>query len=211
MQDILKHITRYKLPGTVSGTAAWFRERLADVLAVVEADTVPHLMLTLTCDEHSPTRWREFADLEDLLHKVNTELTWKDAPVEAARIFINRVNDFMKTYVLCDELPGCPPGTGGIFGKVYRHMIRYEVQGRHSLHAHIMLWLRNKDDRQTTGDDVCGCTPLIWDEERESWVVPSAYEASAAHGILSNHIQKKQQHYCTGIHEPGCRFKGTCK
>ena len=210
LQDVLKHITRYKLPGTVAGSPSWFRDKLADLLAVVDNDTLPGLFLTLTADEHSPTRWPEMDALESVLHEINPALTWQDAPVEAARIFVDRVNAFMQKYVVCDCLEGREPGTGGIYGHVYRYMIRYEVQGRHSLHAHIMLWL-SKTDRTTTGDDISACNPNIWDSERSCWVVPDEYANSEAHSVQSQHIPAKQQHKCTDVGEPGCRYKGPCK
>ncbi|GAX85376.1 hypothetical protein CEUSTIGMA_g12793.t1 [Chlamydomonas eustigma] len=208
--DIMAHITKYKIPGNVSGSPSWFRERLADLLAVVDKHGMPSLFLTLTADEHSQTRWPEIEGIEEILKNFNTEFTWKDAPVEMSKLFCDRIKAFMDTYVLCDHLPGCPAGTGGIFGKVLRHMIRFEVQGRHSLHVHIMLWLP-ENDKYKAGNEVSGCMPGIWDEDNQTWVVPDMFKDSEAHKILMKHIQRKQQHYCTDVGVPGCRFQGKCK
>jgi hypothetical protein len=150
------------------------------------------------------------AQVEEVARKFNPDFTWKDVPVEAARIFVDRVRAFMQAFVLCDHLPGQPAGSGGIFGRVYRHMIRYEVQGRHSLHAHIMLWL-SKADKTATGNEICACTPAIWDEEGQRWVVPAEYADSQAHSVQVNHVQDKHQHFCTEVFAPGCRCKGPCK
>ena len=125
-------------------------------------------------------------------------------------MFVDRNKAFMKDYVLCDHLPGCPASSGGIFGKVIRYMIRYEMQGRNSLHAHIMLWT-SKEDKFAAGNEVVGCTPCIWDDLTQAWVVPTAFVDSEAHKVQFNHVLNKQQHYCTEVDAPGCRFRGTCK
>ena len=80
------------------------------------------LMMTLTADEMSDTRWPEVQQLEALAKRVNRDLTWKDVPVECTRLFVERTERFMKRHVL--------NGPDGVFGNVLHHMIRYELQGR---------------------------------------------------------------------------------
>jgi hypothetical protein len=73
-----------------------------------------------------------------------------------------------------------------------------------------MLWV-DRTHKFATGNDVCACTPAIWDIEAEEWVVPTEYATSEAYKVQNNHVPKKQHHYCTPVDEPGCRAKGPCK
>lgn len=114
----MKHITTHKIPGTVAGSPSWFRDRLSDLLLMVEELGMPSLFLTLTADEMTDTRWDEVIELERLARLNNTEFSWKDCPVECARLFVERTERFMAEHVLSAD---------GIFGKVLHHMIRYEV------------------------------------------------------------------------------------
>ncbi|GAX82198.1 hypothetical protein CEUSTIGMA_g9626.t1 [Chlamydomonas eustigma] len=154
--DIMAHITKYKIPGNVSGSPSWFRERLANLLAVVDKHGMPNLFLTLTADEHSETRWPEIEGIEEILKNFSTEFTWKDAPVEMSKLFCDRIKGFMDTYVLCDHLPG--PGS---------------TQLACSHHAR---WSLAENDKYKAGNEVSGCMPGILDEYNQTWVVPDMFK-----------------------------------
>jgi hypothetical protein len=109
----------------------WHRRHLMDLLAMVEAWGLPKFFMTLTADELSATRWPEMRQIDEVLARLNKDFNWSDAPVGCARIFVARLNEFMKTQILSGP---------EIVGKVLHYVIRYEEQSRGSLHAHVMLW-----------------------------------------------------------------------
>ena len=113
-------VIKYKIPGKVAHSPSWFRDKLADLLVMVEEFGMPALFLTLTADEVSDTRWQEIKDIEEMVKRFNSNYTWKDAPVECARMFHERTQRFMNKFVLCGGEPG-------VFGTVLHYLIRYEV------------------------------------------------------------------------------------
>ena len=80
-------------------------------------------------------------------------MTWQDAPVESAKIFIRRLKTFLNMWIIprhrCKKTKQGNADIGiytrGILGTVSHIFIRYEVQGRGCLHAHIMLWIQPGD------------------------------------------------------------------
>lgn len=64
-------------------------------------------------------------------------LTMQDAPVECNRAFINRFETVFHEHILSGNR---------ILGDVVDYAIRYECQGRGSLHVHMCIWLRTLED-----------------------------------------------------------------
>eukprot|EP00882_Tetradesmus_deserticola_P019598 GHRQ01021105.1.p2 GENE.GHRQ01021105.1~~GHRQ01021105.1.p2 ORF type:complete len:123 (-),score=32.31 GHRQ01021105.1:627-974(-) len=93
------------------GSPAYHRGKLQDLLAMVNRHGIPSLFLTLTADEMTSLRWPEVAQLEALAQEFTglQDLTWKDLPVEMARLFTDRVETFMARHVLGSQSPilGC--------------------------------------------------------------------------------------------------------
>ncbi|KAK9830171.1 hypothetical protein WJX72_010132 [[Myrmecia] bisecta] len=85
-------------------------------------------------DEHSNLRFEEMPAFEDFIDRFDAGLEWYDCPAECALLFHTRLQAFLREHVTCDK-----NGKGGIFGRVRCKVVRYEVQGRGSLHAHILL------------------------------------------------------------------------
>ena len=145
---------------------------------------MPSFFLTLTSDEISSTRWVEIVDLEKVVKKMNREFSWKDCPVECASLFHERLQRFMKEFILCKE--------GGILGKILLYVTRYELQGRGSLHAHIVLWVSEEDiDRVTK--EIAGYIPGKFDPESRKFTEPPV---GSIESRLYDIVVHKQLHYC---------------
>jgi hypothetical protein len=94
------NLAKTLVPPSIQGSPAYYRERLAELLAMVKVHGMPTLFLTLTADEVSgELRWSEINNLESKLDKFHAGLSWNDAPVECAAIFHQRVQAFMKLYI----------------------------------------------------------------------------------------------------------------
>lgn len=192
--DALRNAAVHTVPPNVTGTPGWYRTKLKELLAMVQAYGMPHLFLTLTADEVSETRWQEVIHLEAFLQRFNTSFTWKDAPVECTKIFLARFNNFWNDYIV---------GGQEILGRVKHHMIRFEAQERGSLHAHIVLWL-HPNDVESASNQIMGYIPGEWDEALQQWKPPSdPHELALQKWVLSKNI-----HVC---HPRRCCSKGPCK
>ena len=172
-QDHIRQAARQLVPMSVPGSPAYHRAKLQDLLAIVSQHGIPDLFLTLTADEISHMAWTEVKAIEQLACNLTgcNFLTWRDLPCEMARLFVDRVNTFMRQHVLTDQNP--------ILGSINHWVVRYESQVsigtwsqplkcfhykplglastfrhftlayhcppqfRGSLHAHIMLWVKS--------------------------------------------------------------------
>eukprot|EP00951_Prasinocladus_malaysianus_P000169 scaffold1283_cov18-Prasinocladus_malaysianus.AAC.1 len=202
-QDIYANVVRHSLPATLPGSPLWHKRHLDDLLAAVDYHGMPHLFVTLTSDEFTSTRWPAYDTLSNLLRAIDGELSWVDAPVEAAKIFKERLTTFRKT-VLC---PTNSHGKtmAGIFGKVKHWIIRYECQGRGSLHAHISLWLEDLQDAEKVWSEI---TAVIPGETKNEDVIPPDAEKYPLYNRLHHLVKRKQIHWC----RPHlCKSKGTCR
>ena len=86
--------------------------------------------LTLTADEASSLRWEEITHIKHIVQKIDASLIWMDCPVECATLFHVRLKKKLHSYILSGPR---------IFGSVKKYVVRYEIQFRGSLHAHIIL------------------------------------------------------------------------
>jgi hypothetical protein len=127
--DIIKAVAKQLVPATVPGSPAYHRGKLQDLLAMVSRHGIPSLFLTLTADEQTAMRWQEVEQLETKAQEFTglEELTWKDLPVEMARLFTDRVETFMARHVLCSQSP--------ILGRVNHYVTRFEAQVGCSKHT----------------------------------------------------------------------------
>jgi hypothetical protein len=69
--------------------------------------------------------------------------------VLAAKYFVDRMNAFVKHIIKCPAILG---------GKLTHYVIRYETQGRGSVHAHMLLWI-DIDPQRIHDEDVIHLTP----------------------------------------------------
>eukprot|EP00798_Chlamydomonas_sp_ICE-L_P025405 gene25405-biopygen19874 len=118
-QEMYKSLMKYNVPHTLPGSPKWHKRHLNDLLTMVDKFGMPSFCLTLTSDEVSETKWPEISDLEARLRDIHSSLDWKDAPVECAVLFNERVKLFMEKYITNNK---------GILGRVTHHVIRYETE-----------------------------------------------------------------------------------
>jgi hypothetical protein len=184
-----------RIPGNIVGSPSYHRQHMQDVACMVEKWGMPTHFLTLTADETTRTRWQEVNDLEAVLHDIDGSLTYKNAPCEAALIYLHRVTSFLKKYVLCKP---------GIYGDVLHYVHRIESQGRGSLHSHIMLWL-TPEDAAIVDTEICACYPL----DENMFAPPTAsfphkFKPSDDANVtaLAQYVLAKQHHEC---HVDKCR------
>jgi hypothetical protein len=121
-QELIRNAAKRLVPHTVPGSPAFHRAALNDLLAIVDARGAPSLFLTLTADEATGMRWGEVEEMEALLQKATGDdnMSWTDMPVEMARLFHDRVTNFIQTHLLDPDNP--------ILGKITDYTVRYESQ-----------------------------------------------------------------------------------
>jgi alkanesulfonate monooxygenase SsuD/methylene tetrahydromethanopterin reductase-like flavin-dependent oxidoreductase (luciferase family) len=59
--EVIRHVAKHKVPGSIVGTPKWHAARLADLLAMVKQWGMPHFFLTLTAGDrcHNGDQWEE--------------------------------------------------------------------------------------------------------------------------------------------------------
>lgn len=123
-QERIRNVATFVLPANVAGSPSYHRKARNDLICISHHHGLPHLFLTLTADEHTELRWPEVRTFEDLMRLMlsddGRDLNWSQAPVEMARLFVDRVNAFLREHVLC--------ATGGLYGKINHFVLRYEAQ-----------------------------------------------------------------------------------
>ena len=204
-ESALRHVLKWTIPSSVTGSPMHHRVLLQELLIRKHHYGYPTLFLTLTCDEVSELRWAEFDDMEHILQSFGPDLTWKDAPVECTRLFLMRYKNFMKNHVQGDK------GLFSLFGKVDHYVMRFEVQGRGSLHAHILLWI-DPVDQDRVKNEISAFVPAEWDAATDSFIEPDASKEPERHALYKM-VMRKQMHRCTPWqgHASGCRGKdGKC-
>ena len=116
---------------------------LQDLLAMVEQFGMPYFFLTLTANEMSSLRWEEVIHIEDIANTIHPSMSWKDCPVECAILFHARVQKFMHDVLLSGPK---------VLGTIDQYVIRYELQSRGFVHAHIILWMNQVDVERITNE-----------------------------------------------------------
>jgi hypothetical protein len=180
-EEVFKHVLKHDMPGSVPGSPEWHRNQLMDLLAMVEDWGFPSFFLTMTADGISSTRWAEIDDLEKILKRFNKDFTWQDAPVECASLFDARLHAFLRDFVLCNN---------GLLGKVLHYVIRYEEQGRASLHAKIILWVNERDVARVT-NEISASIPAEYDEDSETFVHPLDPDRLALKDLVLNKMHTR--------------------
>lgn len=184
---------KYHVPRSIAGSPAWHRSNLQDLLCCVRAWGMPHFFLTLTADECSNLRWSEIDHLEDVLGRFDSmdkTMSWQDAPVECARHFVHRTKKFMQEFITTTENDTASQRGHKLLGRVQHYLIRYECQGRGSLHAHIILWV-HPEDVDHVASEITATMPAEFDSNDSDWIPPTdVYERK-----LFDIVKRKQMHY----------------
>jgi len=192
-QDILKH----KLPKTTPYSPLWYKNKLYDVQAMTAKHGLPFLFMTLTVDDVSSTKWTEYTDLEEILKQYHPSLTYQNAPAECALLFHHRFTNFFDSYIL---------GKGTdihLLGKITHYVVRYEMQSRQAMHAHVCLWVHD-DDKSRVASEITQKIPGQYDETSEQFTIPEDPLLAKLHNI----ILTKNQHTCR---KGECFVKGKCR
>ena len=183
------------------GTPAWHKRHLQDLVHMVKVFGMPHLFLTLTCDEVSEMKWQEIVDLEEFLKSVASNLSFQDCPVECAKLFHDRLWAFLHKFIIKPSLNG--QRSPGLLGRVSHYVVRYEVQSRHSLHAHIVLWI-DEADVEKVSSEIIAYVPAIWDKIHRQWIMPD----DPIQAEIVKLVLRKQLHKCRPT---GCQSQGKCQ
>eukprot|EP00951_Prasinocladus_malaysianus_P020449 scaffold167289_cov21-Prasinocladus_malaysianus.AAC.1 len=158
---------------------------------------MPHLFVTLTSDEFTSSRWKAFDNLEKILSEIDPKLKWRDAPVEAVKIFRHRLHTFCRLFLTPAKKPG-------IFGRVKHWIIRFENQGRGSLHAHMPLWIHEEDVEQVWSEITARIPGGTSSNGKCLRPDPDTDLLSAE---LHDLVKRKQMHFCS---RKICRASGRC-
>jgi hypothetical protein len=128
--EVLQHVTKYTLPSYIEGSPRWHKSQLQNLLAMVKKYGMPDFFLILITDEASSLQWEEITHIEHIVQKIDASLIWKDCRVECVSLFHARLQKNLHSYILSGP---------HILGCVKEYVVRYEIQFRRSLHAHIIL------------------------------------------------------------------------
>lgn len=200
-EDIYHHVLKYTLPDTMPGSPSWHRKHLQDLIHTVSERGMPSLFLTLTADEVSHTRWDEITLLEQLAKLVDNNVTYENCPIECAAMFHQRLWSFLRQYIILPKVNG--QRGRGLLGRITNYLVRYEAQGRGSLHAHIILWV-HPEDLPDISKEIIAYIPCTWSEAENRWYpLPSPKDTR-----LLDLVLKKQIHTCR---EGGCCKEGKCQ
>lgn len=132
---------------------------------------------------------------------------FKDAPAKVGHLFHQRVQHFMR-----DILCAGRPDRRGALGRVTNYVVRYEVQHRHSVHAHIILWLHPDDVERVTSEIRANIPAKYRDPDAESCPTcsygPDKWEPpdDDLGRRLYLHVMTKQLHECN----PALEVEAVC-
>jgi hypothetical protein len=64
--EVLQAVTKRCVPASIPGSPKYHQQKLQDLQAMVVVHGLPHLFVTTTADEFTPTRWGCFDGMETL-------------------------------------------------------------------------------------------------------------------------------------------------
>jgi hypothetical protein len=154
------------LPSSITGGASYWRKKLLNLACMVRKLGTPDLFVTLTCNEW---HWPELQYCRDR--------AWgtMNRPWDSSIAFMRR---FRYVFDLIRQ--------GKVFGGLVDFWYRLEYQQRGSPHAHIILWLKNKENR---------CHHVSAELLRSDLTDFSA-EQRGLHNKLRDYVQRYQMHTC---------------
>ena len=166
MRNVRNVATRL-VPATVPGSPAYHRIALQSLLAIVAKRGMPSFFVTLTADEASLLAWKEIKELERLANHIIGDdydsddeddpplLNWKDLPVECARLFHDRVQNFLHQHLLREDDP--------LLGRIEHHTVRYESQASTSPQAMLLECMNslNMLPHHRAGSQAIGTSTLV--------------------------------------------------
>jgi len=148
--------------------------------------------LTHIVKEIRSFRWEEIIDIEKIAKQIHKLLDWKDCLIECVVLFHFRVNKFMQLFLSSHHL----------LGNIKQHVVRYEIQQRGSLHAHIILWIMENDIKHIT-NEIITFVPTMFNNNKNEFIDPT----DAMQHNLYKLVMRKQLHTCGNR----CKHKSHCK
>jgi hypothetical protein len=216
-QEAWHSVIKWKLSPSLPGTPSYFRRKLQEVRAMTAALGLGDFVVTLTQDDATETRWPEFDELETLesiyVNEAPGVATFRDMPVEAARLFHDRFWAWFKYFVLDKNGPQ-------IYGNVVAYVVRFESQFRGSIHCHIILWVKKEDRQRVTNEIISFLPPLryaaathVVHSSARAHVPPRRLQARRAprddaparHAADEEHAQVLRRPVPPGVVEPALR------
>ena len=87
--ELLTRVVRRSIPRSIAGSPLYHKQNLDDLLCACSEEylSMPTGFITLTADEFSRTRWSSYTNLDHIMRAIRQTLSWRDAPVECARVF----------------------------------------------------------------------------------------------------------------------------
>jgi hypothetical protein len=160
---------------------------------------LPSHFITLTMNETGEYRSKEYEHIDDIMQTWDAAFTWGEAPIECNRAFIARFKAIFHDHILAGNQ---------ILGPVKDYAIRYECQGRGSLHVHICIRLADAQAVAALDQRIIAYVPA--EHDGTSFIPP----AEPLQARLFRHALNKQQHRCRATSSTGakaCLRDGHCK
>lgn len=181
LSDALTSILHDAVPHTAPNSPQYFANKLRDLKACAFKKGMPHAFVTVTVDE---TNMPEYKEITGFLARF--EKCWKDAPIECSRVFLARWKTLLENHILAGEK---------VLGDVDEYVLRYECQGRQSLHIHMCVWLKTPEDVDNLKQNLTCRIPAEYCTETKAFIVPDKDTDPVQHRLF-NLVMDKQQHSC---------------
>ena len=149
--QVLDKLVKNRVSDKVPGSPATFKKAKRDLDALVREAGMGHYFVTITMNETGAFASQEYTNIDAIMKAWLNGSDWRDAPVECNRAFVARFETLLREYILDD--------THRIFGDVKDYALRYECQGRGSLHVHMVIWLRTPEDIAALDKRIISCVP----------------------------------------------------
>lgn len=146
---MLDKLVKHRLPDKVANSPAFFKKAKRDLDGLVRECGMASHFLTLTMNETGHHASVEYRNIADIMQAWHASFEWRDAPLECNRAFIARFELILQEYILDDR--------HRILGNVADYAVRYECQGRGSLHVHMVIWLKTPEDITALDRKIISC------------------------------------------------------
>lgn len=194
VRETLKSIARENVPVSEFHSSKYFARELNNLLHLTHhLGRAPDFFWTATADEGSKLRNIEYHNISVFMDNW-CKGSWRDAPCECSRTFIAKTELILKNFIF---------GGVKVFGEVEDYAVKYECQSRGSLHVHVVMWLKNENDRKKVAAGIMSYMPCELNEDGK----PLPPSRDTLPRLLYDIFEGKQIHVCRT--EPGgCRADG---
>jgi hypothetical protein len=149
---------------------------------MVEQFGMPHFFHTFTADETNFLRWEKVTHMEDIAKTIDPLMSWEDRHVECVTLFYACVENFMHDVLLYGPK---------FLGMIDQYVIRYELQSRGFVHAHIILWM-NQVNIERVSNEITVAMPTIFATSIGDFLEP----VDSHQNKLFKIVMRKQLHTC---------------